>query len=194
MTKVLLFDVMSTLVSEPFLADMPRFFGMSLDELIRLKDPTAFVAFERGEIDEAEYAARFFSDGRTIDVEGLKRCLRESYQWIDGMEALVAELAERRVEMHTLSNYSVWYRLIEERLELSRFVSWTFVSCHTGVRKPDADAYLGAARKLGVPPADCLFVDDRKKNCAGAEAVGMPAVLFESAAQLRAELAARGIR
>lgn len=42
-----------------------------------------------------------------------------------------------------------------------------------GVRKPDPEPYLAAARALGMDPADCLFIDDMIVNCEGAEAVGM---------------------
>jgi HAD superfamily hydrolase (TIGR01509 family) len=83
--------------------------------------------------------------------------------------------------------------MIEERTGLARYVPWSFVSCKTGVRKPDPEAYLGAARLLGVAPAECLFIDDRAVNCKSAEAVGMPSVLFSDAASLRRELACRGV-
>ena len=48
-----------------------------------------------------------------------------------------------------------------------------------GVRKPAPEPYLEAARRLGVPPAECLFVDDMPVNCRGAEAVGMESLLFD---------------
>jgi putative hydrolase of the HAD superfamily len=42
-----------------------------------------------------------------------------------------------------------------------------------GIRKPAPEPYLAAARALGLPPGDGVFVDDMVVNCAGAEAVGM---------------------
>ena len=44
---VLLFDVMDTLVYEPFHHEMPAFFGLSFDELMAAKHPTAWVEFEQ---------------------------------------------------------------------------------------------------------------------------------------------------
>jgi FMN phosphatase YigB (HAD superfamily) len=38
-----------------------------------------------------------------------------------------------------------------------------------------------------------LFIDDRESNCAGAQAVGMPSILFRDVASLRNELMTRGI-
>jgi putative hydrolase of the HAD superfamily len=34
---------------------------------------------------------------------------------------------------------------------------------------------------VGLPPRDCVFVDDLRQNCEGAEAVGMTAVLHRGA-------------
>jgi HAD superfamily hydrolase (TIGR01509 family) len=177
--RIILWDLMDTLVSDPFFRHMPEFFGMSLDELLQQKHPTAWVEFERGEIDEAELAAKFFADGRSFDLAAFKEHIATGYAWLDGMHELVLELHARSVPMHLLSNYPPWYRLCTERLDLTRYVAPTFVSCNTGVRKPDAEAYLGPCRALGVPPDACFFVDDREKNCAAARAVGMPAFRFQ---------------
>jgi HAD superfamily hydrolase (TIGR01509 family) len=164
----------------------------SLAELYAAKHPTTWKEFERGEIDEAEVARRYFTD-RPCDLEGYKAILRAGYRWLDGIEALLSDLSAAGVRMHALSNYPAWYRLIEERLAVSRYVAWSFVSSDLGVRKPDPEIYLRAARTLGVDPAECLFVDDRAKNCAGAETVGMAAIQFRGAANLRAALVAHGV-
>ncbi len=190
---VLLLDVMGTLVRDPFFDEMPAFFGLTLEELLKVKHPSAWVEFEHGHIDEAACMERFFLDGRTFDVEAFKGHVAAAYDWLPGVEPLHAELSSRGLEMHALSNYTPWWRLIEERLALSRYLRWTFVSCVTGVRKPHPDAYLGAARALGREPASCVFVDDRRSNVTAAHAVGMPGLLFRDAATLRAELAALGV-
>lgn len=190
---VLLFDVMDTLVRDPFFHDIPAFFGMSLPELLAQKHPDAWVRFEHGELDEDELIASFFADRRTFDGAAFIDMLRAAYRWIDGIEPLLAELSARGVPMHALSNYPCWYRLIEERLGLSRYVAWSFVSCETGVRKPEPEAYLLASEKLRVAPARCLFVDDRPRNCEAAREVGMDAIVFHDAEQLRRELERRAL-
>lgn len=184
---------MGTLVHDPFFDAIPSFFGLSLSELLEQKHPTAWASFEKGELNATEYCERMFADQRRVDAEGLKRSIRSAYRWLEGMESLLVDLADAHVEMHALSNYPAWYALIEDQLGVSRYVAWTFVSCKTGVRKPDAQAYLGAAQALGRRPADCLFIDDRLDNCVAAERVGMPAIVFESASSLRRELELRGV-
>lgn len=190
---VVLFDVMGTLVEEPFYESIPRFFGMTLAELREQSDPTSWIEFEHGRMDERTYFERFFADRRPIDGAGLCRTLREGYAWMEGMQSILTELSNRDVPMHALSNYPEWFQHIEDKLRLSRYLDWTFVSCNTGVRKPAAEAYLGPAKTLGVEPCRCLFVDDRRCNCDAAEGVGMPAILFKGHEPLRAELVARGL-
>ncbi|MGF1466128.1 MAG: HAD family hydrolase [Sandaracinaceae bacterium] len=190
---VLLLDVMGTLVYDPFHEVMPSHFGMTLDELLAVKHPRAWVDFERGRLDEETFLRRFFADERPYDTAAFRAAVRSAYRFLPGIEPLLGELAQQGVPMHALSNYPCWYRMIEERVGLSRYVPWTFVSCKTGLRKPEPEAYRNAARALGVPLETCLFVDDRPANCAAAEAVGMQAMVFQGAEGLRAELASRGM-
>ncbi|KAL2227902.1 UNVERIFIED_CONTAM: Flavin mononucleotide hydrolase 1, chloroplatic [Sesamum indicum] len=49
---VLLFDIMDTIVRDPFYHDVPAFFGMSMKELLECKHPTAWIEFEKGLINE----------------------------------------------------------------------------------------------------------------------------------------------
>lgn len=190
---ILLLDVLDTLVRDPFHQEVPALFGLSLPELLAQKAPDTWQRFETGDYDEATFAARYFADGRPLDLDAFRETLRRAYRFLPGVEALLSELRQAGVAMHALSNYPPWYRLIEDELRLSRYLEWSFVSCDTGVRKPDPRAYLGAAERLGVPPGECLFVDDRERNVAGARAIGMQAHRFVDAQDLRAALAARGL-
>jgi len=185
---VLLFDVMDTIVRDPFFTVTPDFFAMSMAELLAAKCPDAWPAFERGEIDERTLAHRYFRDGRSVDLDSLRERMRVAYAFLPGMEALLADLAGAGFEIHALSNYPVWWRMIEAKLDLGRFLEWSFVSCKTGLRKPEAGAFHHALGVLSRDPRDCAFIDDRPSNCAAAEAVGIEAIVFEGAASLRARL------
>ena len=190
---LIFFDVLGTLVYNPFFREIPAFFGLTHAELLRRKHPTSWIDFEMGRMSETEYFARFFSDGSRFDEDAFRTCVADAYRWIDGMESCLAEVQGAGNEVHTLSNYPVWYQTIEERLRLSRYLRWTFVSCETGVRKPARNAFLLAARQLGRLPAQCLLIDDCMQNCFAAEEAGMPAIQFFDACQLRHELVCRGL-
>src|SRR5437868_12706088 len=142
---------MDTLVRDPFFTHMPAFLGLSFEELLAKKHPTAWGEFELGRLDESQLYASFFRDGTAIDGPGLKRHMAEAYAWLPGVEALLQELCARGVPMHALSNYPSWYRLIDERLGLSRYVRLSFVSCDTGVRKPAPAAFSKACESLALP-------------------------------------------
>src|SRR5690606_6752529 len=141
--------------------------------------------FEKGLIDEDEYHRTAFCDGRRYDGAAFRQRMVDGYEWLPGVEALLGELSARGVEMHALSNYPRWYELLDEKLGVSRYLEWTFVSCKTGVRKPSPRAYLGPVERLGRPPHDLLFVDDREKNCAAARDQGLHVHRFTDAADLR---------
>jgi putative hydrolase of the HAD superfamily len=66
-------------------------------------------------------------------------------------------------------------------------------SSRLGIMKPDAGIYEAAVAAVAVPGGDCLFVDDRAENVAGALAVGVPAVRFRSTARLEATLRRVGL-
>lgn len=190
---VLLCDVMETLVHEPFYREMPAHFGLSLEQLIAAKHPSAWVEFELGRIDEGEFLRGFFRDGRAFDHAAFLAAVHGAYRWMPGMEALLGELAGAGYALHALSNYPVWYHAIEARLGLARFLAWSFVSCDTGLRKPDPEAFRQAVRRLGCAPGDCLLIDDRPENCAAARALGLAAIEFRGAEELRDELVRRGL-
>lgn len=157
---VLLFDVMDTIVRDPFYHDIPAFFGMSMKELLDCKHPTAWIEFEKGLIDEVELERIFFKDGRKFDLEGLKSCVRDGYSYIEGVEELLSTLKDNGYEMHAFTNYPIWYRMIEEKLKLSSYLSWTFCSCILGKRKPDPLIYEEVLKHLDIEPQNCVFIDD----------------------------------
>jgi epoxide hydrolase-like predicted phosphatase len=56
------------------------------------------------------------------------------------------------------------------------------ISGDVGLHKPQPEIFLLAAERVGVGPGGCVFVDDLRENCAGAEAVGMTAILHRGPA------------
>lgn len=55
------------------------------------------------------------------------------------------------------------------------------ISGEVGLHKPQPEIFRLGAERIGVEPEDCVFVDDLRENCEGAEAVGMTAVLHRGA-------------
>lgn len=61
-------------------------------------------------------------------------------------------------------------------------------SAFVGLRKPDPAIYELTCSRLGVEPAQCLFLDDLEPNVIAARDLGMAAVRFVDNAQAIAEL------
>ncbi len=191
--SIVLWDVMGTLVHDPFYEEVPAFFETTLESLLSVKHPSAWSACERGEMSVEDMERNFFADGRAYDVAGLRNTMANSYRWLPGMFGLVEALHARGLSMHVVSNYTPWYTMIEERLRLSQFMRWSFVSCDVGARKPDPAYYAHVLEQLDVPATECIFVDDRDKNCAAARAAGMVALSFEDCVGVRTSLAGLGL-
>jgi len=193
---IILFDVMGVLIQDPFYTHMAAYFGMEFQQLLDQKHPSAWVEFERGEISEEEFFTKFFIDGRHFDGEGLVETMKDAYDYIDGMPELLNALSESGYQLHTFSNYPGWHRHIEEKLKLSNYLEWTFVSCQgpmKGLRKPQPEAFAMAIKYMERPAEELIFIDDRKENVAAATAAGMQALHFTGPEQLKAALRHRGI-
>lgn len=48
------------------------------------------------------------------------------------------------------------------------------------MKKPDPRIFQLTLEKLGCPPEECVYIDDRRYNLEAAQALGMDTVLFNS--------------
>lgn len=105
--------------------------------------------------------------------------VREHVPWQPGARELLAELSARDVPMALVT--MSWTSLA--RAVVSCLPQGTFAAVVTGdeVRhgKPHPEAYLTAARRLGVDPQQCVAIEDsvtglRSAEAAGATTIGVP--------------------
>ena len=171
MTSVYLFDVMSTLVYDPFYLELPKAFGTDLATLLSGRDRMARVDFECGQISEKEFIARFWQN--EADGERMKACFRTHYHWLEGIPDLLRTLRDKGHTIATASNYPVWYEILDAKLGLSALVDYHGVSYRFGCRKPKSEFYTQLMEQLKVEAHQCTFVDDRLENVRAAEALGM---------------------
>ncbi|GGM83678.1 haloacid dehalogenase [Lentzea pudingi] len=84
-----------------------------------------------------------------------------------------------------LSNADGWW---QPPTTLTSLLDVAVVSGEVGLAKPDVDIYLLTATKLGVEPAECVFVDDLAVNVRGAAEAGMVGVHHRSTRSTLEEL------
>lgn len=71
----------------------------------------------------------------------------------------------------------------EARFHMAETFDQFVSSARVGICKPDPRIYRLAAGRLGVLPAECLYMDDSLPNVEGARAVGMQALWWQTHAQ-----------
>jgi epoxide hydrolase-like predicted phosphatase len=77
---------------------------------------------------------------------------------------------------------------IYDKAVLDELFEAVVISGEVGMHKPQREIFELGAEQIGLPPAECVFVDDLRENCAGAEAVGMTAILHRGAERTVPEL------
>lgn len=131
---------------------------------------------------------------------GINYTKRIADRWIGEYRAPVNSNVMRIVEklkkkyiVASITDVSKTRAAYHKKHGLYRHFRFVVFSCYARVRKPHKKIYFTALRRLRVAPAQCLFIDDKKKNVAGARSVGMNGIVFKNAAQLKRELAKHGI-
>ncbi len=188
--RVIGFDLMDTVLADPFVPAIEEVTGLPVEEVYRGMDREAWGALELGEIYDDEWGRRFWKPGSgrgPLDPAAFRAAADRRYRFVPGMEELLGELASR-LPLHVMSNYPRWYLDLERRFRLDRFFSGHHLSWEVGARKPDPAYYEAVLARIGVEPGQLLFVDDREKNLSAARELGIRTMRFTDAVSLRAVL------
>jgi epoxide hydrolase-like predicted phosphatase len=100
----------------------------------------------------------------------------------DEMIEAVAGFRERGVLTGLISN-SWGTALKYDSDQMDRLFDGLVISHLVGMRKPDPRIYALGAESIGLPPEDCVFVDDLPGNLKPARAMGMATVVHTTAAE-----------
>lgn len=186
------FDLMDTLVRDPFREALMAATGRTLQELFSLRDAEAYPAFERGEIDEATYWASYPRAGIEVDPDRFHQVRRERTTWLPGMRELVLDLRTAGVAIVIASNYPHWLAEHAGGM-LAGLCDDVVGSYELGVRKPDPRFFQRLVGRLEAAPDTVVFVDDREANLEGAAAVGLPTVPAGDAGDVRRAFVELGV-
>jgi putative hydrolase of the HAD superfamily len=134
---------------------------------------------ETGAMDEDEFACRI---GERLGVESTEGLVDRLFARMvpDGeMVAAVTRARAAGVRTGLLSNSMGSGRY--DRDAFPELFDGVVISGEVGLHKPQPEIFRLGAESIGLPPEDCVFVDDLRENCQGAEAVGMTAILHRGA-------------
>jgi epoxide hydrolase-like predicted phosphatase len=175
--------VLTTSVWDSFAA-FCRAEGLDDDAVKRLfrEDPQALAdlrALEIGAMSEEEFEARF---GGRLGLQDHQHLIDSMFRGMAPLQPMVAAVGRARAEgVRTGLVSNSWSTAHYDRELLARLFDAIVISAEVGMHKPQPEIYRLAAGRVGVEPSGCVFVDDLRENCAGAEAVGMTTVLHREA-------------
>jgi len=135
---------------------------------------------EKGEVDVDEFEPKFAA---AIGVDDHDELVERLFRGIGPDERMLDAVRTARgsgVRTGLISNS--WGSGLEYDPSLmEELFDAVVISGDVGMHKPEPEIFeLGAAR-IEVPASECVFVDDLRENCEGAEVVGMTAILHRGA-------------
>jgi putative hydrolase of the HAD superfamily len=166
--------------------------GLDPDTIKRLfrEDPKALALLRRletGAISEDDFEREF---GAMLGLENHQRLIDSMFAGMTPDEEMLDAVRDlRRAGIHTGLISNSWSVDHYDRGLLEELFEVVVISAEVKLHKPEPEIYLLAAERLGVEPGACLFVDDLRENCEGAEAVGMTAIRHRDTAGTRRRLA-----
>jgi epoxide hydrolase-like predicted phosphatase len=136
---------------------------------------------ETGELTEEQFSPLF---GPIIGVredrhDGLVGRLFAGMQPEESMIEALRRARAAGLKTGLISNS--WGRGRYDRDSFAELFDGVVISGEVGLYKPQPEIFHLGAERVGLTPSECVFVDDLRENCEGAEAVGMTAVLHRGA-------------
>lgn len=171
-------------------------YGIVVDNKALYEDLKAFELFHHGEITEEQFWQSAIDTLQwSVSVDDLKATVRENFQEIEGTRDIYEQLAANGYKLGLLSVHTKeWIEYCEKQFDYHKLFDAIVYSYEYGVSKPEKRAYELILEKLDADPKECLFFDDIKKNIDAASELGITAIQFTSADQLKHDLRKAGIR
>ncbi|MBK9575224.1 MAG: HAD-IA family hydrolase [Rhodoferax sp.] len=103
-----------------------------------------------------------------------ERCLTQRTTAFDGIGALLAELAARQLAWGVVTNKAARFtEPLTRAMPLFATAGAVVSGDTTPYAKPHPEPLLEAARRLSVPPTECIYVGDDERDIIAGRAAGM---------------------
>src|SRR4030065_1394038 len=101
----------------------------------------------------------------------------------------------RSYRLGLLSNTNEWHFKHHIRaVDVFPLLHAVTLSYQVKAMKPAEQIYRDSLRKIGLPPGECVFIDDREENVAGAQRLGIRAIHYTGHERLVSSPAGLGVR
>ncbi|MFI5259256.1 MAG: HAD family hydrolase [Candidatus Limnocylindrales bacterium] len=112
----------------------------------------------------------------------------------EGTVEILGELQRAGLRTYALSNWSAeTFGVTRPRYPFLEGMDGILISGEVGVGKPDPAIFREFLARFGLAPENAVFIDDWDLNVKAASLLGMAAIHFRDAAQLRADLRHMGL-
>lgn len=142
--------------------------------------------FECGRLSDVDFEQRFGAVLELREPAGLIERLFGRMRADHVMQDAVAAFKAAGVRTGLLSNS--WGAGTYDRRRFAELFDVLVISGEEGIRKPEPELYAIAADRMGLTPAELVFVDDLRGNLKPARALGMATVHHVDAAATIAQL------
>ena len=143
-------------------------------------------SLETGDLSEEEFGERF---GELLGVTERAGLVARMFSHIRPDETMLE--AVRRARGQGIRTGLISNSMGEGRYDRAAFrelFDGVVISGEEGMHKPQPEIFRLGAERVGLAPEECVFVDDLRENCEGAEAVGMTAILHRGSERTLPEL------
>ncbi|MCQ2517439.1 MAG: HAD family phosphatase [Lachnospiraceae bacterium] len=116
--------------------------------------------------------------------------LEETIQVYPYSDGWLKGLQERGYKTFLLSNYpkTLFQKNEKDQFTFLPYTDGRIISSYVQKLKPNADIYNCLLETYGLKAEETVFIDDKKVNVEGAEAVGIRAILFDNFENVNAKL------
>jgi len=147
-------------------------------------------ALERGEVAVAEFERALAERLRTLDggrpvAEGMINRMFAAFRPVEPMYDMLRAVRAAGLRTCLVSNsWGAEY----PRDGWDELFDGVVISGEVGMRKPEHRIYRHALEMIGLPPEQCVFIDDIEANVAAARELGIAGILHTGPAATLAEL------
>ncbi|MEK7621358.1 MAG: HAD family phosphatase [Patescibacteria group bacterium] len=124
-----------------------------------------------------------------VETEKIEDILKSEHTMNTPLVAYIEKELKPKYKIGMLSNIGRgWIQNMFDEHLLHDVFDVVVQSGDEGVTKPHPQIFELAAERLGLEPEQCLFVDDLPENVAGADAAGMPGIVYGNLRDLKKEI------
>ncbi len=193
MIKAIIFDLGGVVLDmKPLLEKAARIFHPSDKDKFWKEINEEAIPLTKGEISLLEFWKIIAKNHKKrISDRKLSKLWVEDYEQLTSLDEDVMKIARslrNTYKVGIISNTIAEHVRINKKLGRYNFSDVVTLSNEVKMTKDEEEIFFITAKKLGVKPEECLFIDDVEKFVQVAKSVGMKAILYKNPIRLKESL------